>query len=165
MARGSHWCLVRISTFVAIVLSRASQFWEVGRALIQVGQRDCVLLTDWPVKLGLQSWTLIIWEGQREQGLGLTHKLVHIALASHLWTKGCQARHTHPALVGDLEDPALLMGPPEHQDPMTSLTGPWSPLPVLFTHLYLCMLRDHSVLFRNFTGESWDLHFLFLQIC
>lgn len=85
MARGKPWWLVRVATLGAKGLGRASQLWEVGRALIQVGQRDCVLLTDWPVKLSLQSWTLIVREGQREQGFRLTHKLVHVTLTSHLW--------------------------------------------------------------------------------
>lgn len=81
-ARGG---LVGIATLGAKGLDRASQLWEVGRVLIQVGQRDCVLLTDWPVKLGLESWTLIVREGQGEEGLRFAHKLVHVTLASHLW--------------------------------------------------------------------------------
>ena len=76
--------LVRVATLGAKGLGGASQLWEVGGALVQVGQRDCVLLTDRPVKLSLESWTLIVREGQREEGLGLAHKLVHITLASHL---------------------------------------------------------------------------------
>lgn len=169
MARGSHWCLVRISTFVAEGRSRASEFWEVGRTLVQVGQRDCVLLADWPVKLSLQSWTLIIWEGQREQGLRLAHKLVHVAFASHLWREGCQGRYLCPASVENLEALPLLM---VHKYALGPLYLPhWfflkpTPFWSLFTsHLNHSTLGTIHSLSSNFTREPWDLHFLFSKSC
>lgn len=75
--------LVRVA--FAVMLGReAPKVWQVSGILIHVRKRHRVLLTDLPVKLCLQSWPLIIREGQREQGFRLTHKLVHVALSSHL---------------------------------------------------------------------------------
>lgn len=61
-----------------------SLFCRVGHALVQVGQRDGVLLVDVALKLGLQAGSLIVGERQRDEGLGLTHKLVNVALPRHL---------------------------------------------------------------------------------
>lgn len=70
--------------FAVRLRREAAKVRQVSGVLIQVRQRHRVLLADLPVKLCLQSWPLIIGEGQREQGFGLTHKLVHVALSSHL---------------------------------------------------------------------------------
>lgn len=61
-----------------------SLFCRVGHALVQVGQGDGVLLVDVALKLGLQAGSLIVGERQRDEGLGLTHKLVNVALPRHL---------------------------------------------------------------------------------
>lgn len=61
-----------------------SLFCRVGHALVQVGQGDGVLLVDVALKLGLQAGPLIVGECQRDEGLGLTHELVNVALTRHL---------------------------------------------------------------------------------
>lgn len=63
-------------------------FCGVGHSLIQVGQGHCVLLVDVALELGLQAGPLIVGEGQGDEGLGLTHKLVNIALPCHLEREG-----------------------------------------------------------------------------
>lgn len=70
--------------FAVKLWREAPKVWQISSILIQMRKRHCVLLTDLPVKLCLQIWPLIIREGQREQGFRLTHKLVHVALSSHL---------------------------------------------------------------------------------
>lgn len=70
--------------FAVKLWREAPKVRQISGILIQVRKRHCVLLTDLPVKLCLQSWPLVIREGQREQGFRLTHKLVHVALSSHL---------------------------------------------------------------------------------
>lgn len=59
-------------------------FRGVGDSLVQVGQRHRVLLVDVALELGLQARPLIVGEGQRDEGLGLAHKLVNVALPRHL---------------------------------------------------------------------------------
>lgn len=49
-----------------------------------MGQGDGVLLVDVALKLGLQAGSLIVGERQRDEGLGLTHELVNVALPRHL---------------------------------------------------------------------------------
>lgn len=61
-----------------------SLFCGVGHALVQVGQGDGVLLVDVALKLSLQAGSLIVGERQRDEGLGLTHELVNVALPRHL---------------------------------------------------------------------------------
>lgn len=61
-----------------------SLFCGVGHALVQVGQGDGVLLVDVALELGLQAGSLIVGERQRDEGLGLTHELVNVALPRHL---------------------------------------------------------------------------------
>lgn len=63
-------------------------FRGVGHSLIQVGQGHCVLLVDVALELGLQAGPLIVGEGQGDEGLRLTHKLVNIALPCHLEREG-----------------------------------------------------------------------------
>lgn len=75
--------LVRVA-FAVKLWREAPEVWQISSVLIQVRKGHRVLLTDLPVKLRLQCWPLIIREGQREQGFRLTHKLVHVALSSHL---------------------------------------------------------------------------------
>lgn len=55
-----------------------------GVGLIQMGQGHRVLLVDVALELGLQAGPLIVGEGQGDEGLGLTDKLVNIALTCHL---------------------------------------------------------------------------------
>lgn len=52
-----------------------------------MGQGHRVLLVDIALKLGLQAGPLIVGEGQRNERLGLTHKLVNVALPSDLLNK------------------------------------------------------------------------------
>lgn len=59
-------------------------FRRVGHSLIQVGQGNGVLFVDVALKLGLQAGPLIVREGQGDEGLWLTHKLVNVALPRHL---------------------------------------------------------------------------------
>lgn len=59
-------------------------FRRVGHSLIQVGQGNGVLLVDVALKLGLKARPLIVREGQGDEGLWLTHKLVNVALPCHL---------------------------------------------------------------------------------
>lgn len=68
-------------------------FRRVGPSLVQVGQGHRVLLVDVALKLGLQAGPLIVGEGQRDEGLGLTHKLVNVALPGHLDDRGEERRH------------------------------------------------------------------------
>lgn len=49
-----------------------------------MGQGHGVLLVDVALKLGLQAGPLIVGEGQRDEGLGLTHEFVNVALPRHL---------------------------------------------------------------------------------
>lgn len=49
-----------------------------------MGQGHGVLLVDVALELGLQAGPLIVGEGQRDEGLGLTHELVNVALPRHL---------------------------------------------------------------------------------
>lgn len=63
-------------------------FGGVGHPLVQVGKRHRVLLVDVALELGLQAGPLIVGEGQRDEGLGLTHKLVNVALSCHLERDG-----------------------------------------------------------------------------
>lgn len=63
-------------------------FGGVGHPLVQVGKRHRVLLVDVALELGLQAGPLIVGEGQRDEGLGLTHKLVNVALPCHLERDG-----------------------------------------------------------------------------
>lgn len=60
------------------------QLREAGRALVHVGQRDCAFLTDRPVRLGLERWTLMVREDQRGEGLRLAHRPGPVMLASPL---------------------------------------------------------------------------------
>lgn len=75
--------LVRVA-FAVKLWREVPKVRQISGILIQVRKRDCVLLTDLPVKLCLQRWPLVIGEGQGEQGFGLTHKLVHVAFSGHL---------------------------------------------------------------------------------
>lgn len=87
-SRGKGWmggALVHVAFGVGLGAQVLwSLFCRVGHALVQVGQRDGVLLVDVALKLGLQAGSLIVGERQRDEGLGLTHELVNVALPCHL---------------------------------------------------------------------------------
>lgn len=59
-------------------------FLGVGGPLVHVGQGHGVLLVDVALKLGLQAGPMTVGEGQGDEGLGLAHKLVNVALPCHL---------------------------------------------------------------------------------
>lgn len=63
-------------------------FCGVGDTVVQVGQGHSVLLVDIALKLHLQARPLIVGEGQGDESLGLTNKLVNVALSCHLWRDG-----------------------------------------------------------------------------
>lgn len=75
--------LVRVA-FAVKLWGEAAKVRQVSGIVIQVEKRHRVLLADLPVELCLQRRPLVVGEGQREQGFGFTHKLVHVALAGHL---------------------------------------------------------------------------------
>lgn len=62
-------------------------FSGVGGPLVHVGQGHSVLLVDVALKLGLQAGPMTVGEGQGDEGLGLAHKLVNVALPCHLQTQ------------------------------------------------------------------------------
>lgn len=57
---------------------------EVRGAVLEVRQRQRVLLVHVAVGLRFQEGALIVGVGHREEGVGVAHELVDIPLASHL---------------------------------------------------------------------------------
>lgn len=75
-----------------------SLFRRVGHSLVQVRQRHGVLLVDVALELGLQAGPLIVGEGQGDEGLGLAHELVNVALPCHLQREGRGFSHVRTSV-------------------------------------------------------------------